>query len=605
MPYRLRAPAASSLAPFLLALPWFAGCSGDDTASPSGEHPREWRVALAHHDYTDFWGTGSPRFLVATDGGGGRVLRYVNGTWRPFKEGLGTLTAVDGIAADDLYVASEYVAYHFDGETWTPLPGQVQRLTSVYARAHDDVFFTGWSSLGGYVFHYDGASITPVAVPPVDGLFGMWGRGGHIVAVGEAGTVLHFDGADWSASTQSPNHLFDVWGAGVDDVYAVGSSGTVLHYDGVGWSPVGPGGAHGFLDVWGASGTDVYVVGNRAGDEAEGIIHHFDGVAWTEVYRDANDVRLSSVYGLPGTPVFAGGDGVLIESSGAGWKTLERSTSQSLQSVWAPASNDVYAAGLASELLRFDGDAWTRDQPGTRPEDLTCIRGGPSGSVYAVGGNGALARHDGTVWQTMAGPTSDTFTDVWELTPGVLLVTGTGGLIARHDGTQWILERQSDVGVTGETIRSLWAFAPDDVYAVRNLFNPTEISTRLMHYDGAAWTDVPFGIDLPEVDQLYALWGSPTGDVFATSTRWVGKFDGAAWEEMDPGITVDFNSVWGTSSSDVYVAGGFGVISHYDGRGLTRMTTGVEDDIRFLCGTAGGDVFAVTGAGSVLRYGRR
>jgi len=599
-----RVPALRGLVFFVLALPYLVGCSGESATAPPDGASRVWRVALAHHDYTDFWGT-QPNFMVATDGAGGRVLRYVNGAWTPIKDGLGTLTGVDGIASDDLYVSSEYAAYHYDGSAWTQLPGPVQRLTSVYARAHDDVLFTGWSSLGGYIFHYDGASISPVTVPGVDGLFGMWGRGSQIFAVGESGTVLHFDGTDWSVSAESPNHLFDVWGAGLADVYAVGIAGTVLHYDGTGWSPTGPGGTHDFLDVWGSSGSDVYVVGTRTGSEAEGIIYHFDGATWGEVYRDGNDVRLSSICGLPGMPVFAGGDGVLLESSGPGWKTLERSTNQALASVWASTSDDVYVAGDLSELFHYDGGVWERAQPGTKPENLNCIRGGSSGDVYTVGSNGALVRYDGNAWQTMAGPTGDSFTDVWELAPGNLIVTGTGGLIARHDGAQWSIERQSAGGVTGETVGSLWAFAPDDVYAIRNTRNATEISTNLLHHDGTGWSDVPFGVNLPEIDQLYALWGSPTGDLFATSTRWVGRFDGTAWQEMDPGIAVDFTAVWGTSGSDVYVAGGFGVVEHYNGRELTRMTTGVEDDVLSIWGSTDGDVFAVTSAGSVLRYGHR
>lgn len=587
----------------LWALLSLIACS-DDGTTPPGEPSAAWRVALAHHDYTDFWGVPASNFLLAVDGAGGRVVRYRNGAWSPIAEGLGQITGIHGVAPDDVYISSEYIAYHYDGATWTLLSGMVQRLTSVYARAHNDAFFTGWSSLGGYVYHSDGTAITEVTIPAVDGLFGMWGRSGTIVAVGESGTVLRFDGVDWTASTQGANHLFDVWGASLNDIYAVGTAGTMLHYDGATWTPTGPGGTHDFLDVWGRSGSDVYVVGTKNGSEAEGIIYHFDGNTWTEVHRDANDVRLSSVYGLPGTPVFAGGDGALIESSGAGWKTLERSTNDAFHSVWASTSSDVYTAGFMSELFHFDGAVWDRVQPGTRPEDLDCIRGNAAGSVFAVGTNGALTRYDGASWQLMPGPTADSFTDVWEVALGNLLVTGTGGLIARHDGAQWNIERQSTGGLIGETIRSLWVFAPNDIYAIKNIRNAGEISTNLVHYDGLQWTDVPFGVNLPYLDQLFGLWGSPTHDLFATSTRWFGKFNGSTWQEFDPGITVDFNSVWGTSSQNVYAAGGFGQVAHFNGTTLSRMTTPVEDNLLSIWGSSDGDVFAVSDAGAVIRYGR-
>jgi hypothetical protein len=50
-----------------------------------------------------------------------------------------------------------------------------------------------------------------------------------IWAVG-SGDILHWNGADWSASTSGASlNLLGVWGSGPGDVWAVGYAGTNLH----------------------------------------------------------------------------------------------------------------------------------------------------------------------------------------------------------------------------------------------------------------------------------------------------------------------------------------------------------------------------------------
>ena len=50
-------------------------------------------------------------------------------------------------------------------------------------------------------------------------------------AVGELGTILHWNGAGWSSvSSETMNSLYGVWGSTAGDVWTVGGSGTVLHH---------------------------------------------------------------------------------------------------------------------------------------------------------------------------------------------------------------------------------------------------------------------------------------------------------------------------------------------------------------------------------------
>jgi len=110
-------------------------------------------------------------------------------------------------------------------------------------------------------------------LPTGSQLEGVWGSGGSdTFAVGLQGTILHYDGADWSAmSSGTSDTLWDVWGSSGSDVFVVPG---ILHYDGTEWSTMNPGTGGWLFSVWGSSGTDVFVVG------ADGIILHYSGLPY-------------------------------------------------------------------------------------------------------------------------------------------------------------------------------------------------------------------------------------------------------------------------------------------------------------------------------------
>jgi hypothetical protein len=62
----------------------------------------------------------------------------------------------------------------------------------------------------------------------------VWGSSGSdVFAVGDGDTILHYDGADWSAMSSGTYHrLYGVWGSSDRDVFAVGGGGAILHYSG-------------------------------------------------------------------------------------------------------------------------------------------------------------------------------------------------------------------------------------------------------------------------------------------------------------------------------------------------------------------------------------
>ena len=92
------------------------------------------------------------------------------------------------------------------------------------------------------------------------------------VSTPEVGTVT-----SWSIEHPAAWPLNGVWGTSSSDLFAVGMIGTILHYEGTEWSDMTSGTTQGLYAVWGTSSSDVYAVGTY------GVILHYDGTQWSEM----------------------------------------------------------------------------------------------------------------------------------------------------------------------------------------------------------------------------------------------------------------------------------------------------------------------------------
>lgn len=83
--------------------------------------------------------------------------------------------------------------------------------------------------------HWDGQAWTAMPLPPgTQGpLHGVWSAGPKdVYAVGEAGTILHYDGAQWSRlESATPLPLYTVWGTDANHIFIGGKSGAILRRD--------------------------------------------------------------------------------------------------------------------------------------------------------------------------------------------------------------------------------------------------------------------------------------------------------------------------------------------------------------------------------------
>jgi hypothetical protein len=218
-----------------------------------------------------------------------------------------------------------------------------------------------------------------------------------VFVVGKRGTVLRFDGRDWSRQdAPSTQDLWGVWGAAPDDVWAVGGDGlseghaTLLHWDGAGWSEVDqPALARphvwAWYKVWGSSARDVYVVGQSGG------ALHYDGSAWRELALGTAE-DLIAVWGTgPDRVAVVGGrsSALLATFDGARWNTESLAPLPGLNGIWFEASGPLHVAGIEGTLAHvdFDTHAYTVEPLDAPTRLVFHALHGAGGRLLAVGGN--------------------------------------------------------------------------------------------------------------------------------------------------------------------------------------------------------------------------
>lgn len=298
------------------------------------------------------------------------------------------------------------------------------------------------------------------------------------------------------------NPFFAVWGSSSEDVFAVGGSGTILHYDGTNWTPMTWGGEFGFEGVWGSSSRNVYAVGGADGfGIAFGIILHYDGACWRQVFS-TTDYQFTDVWGSSSADVYATTSrGPILHFDGKSWKSmrLESGTiaADGASGVWGTGTDDVFVVN-AGIVWHFDGSSW-KLAASVDASSLRRVWGSSSTDVYTVGQRytssqtrAAVWQYDGNSWKFVPSDTEGDRWDVWGSSSNNVYIVGntpSQGLISHYDGFDW---KTTLVAVT-PTLQGVWGSSANDIYAVgggaRNGFCCSGEGT-ILHFNGSSWQTV-------------------------------------------------------------------------------------------------------------------
>jgi hypothetical protein len=452
-----------------------------------------------------------------------------------------------------------------------------------------------------------------------DDMLGVWAANDRDVwVVGNAGSMIHYDGASWSYQKVATGTLAAVWGSGSSSVWAVGAAGTVIHYDGATWAPVAGAPTGNWTTIAATSDSDLWILG---GTDAA----HFDGTAWTtqKLGKTALDAkRVGSALW-----VLAGGSLLRIASPGALATESNVPGLKSGGTFWclvARSETDAWVLGTNGSAAHFDGTTWQARDIGT--SDIRYAAALPSGEILGVAGGTVLRL--GTKWDSAAHVTGNPYVTeslkhAYATAEGHYWAVGSGGAVAFYDGAKWFESGgristhvaslhgtgADDVWFAGTFDPAHWrgsgnwimpsasvtfpsdvfAVAKDEAWVISGVFHDTlntskgwgnlrfdkekfndlsatapddvwAVGTVLQHYDGTAWT----ALTAPAAGPWNTVWQSSRTDVWIGSDAGVYRGDGTTWTLVETGATGRVNMLRGTSASDVWGVWDTG-IRHFDG----------------------------------------
>lgn len=376
---------------------------------------------------------------------------------------------IRGTSADHIIGANAEHTYRYTGSSWIPVcdndvidasdPAGALWVTPDSCTA----MVGSWGSATACTWYCDPRSTSSSDCIDHRYLWDIWGFGNNDIYIlaKDPGRILHYDGTEWvTFATQGGSAI---WGLHSNCLYVVGQN--MNHFDGANWTQSSFEDVSWFWDVCGSSEDDIYAVGYKNASPDEGVIYHYDGVAWsnlnaglenhcqcvtiadTNVYVAADetlykrfntdwievgtfDALISGICSTPEGDVFAITDYHLGHYNGSAWDVqdlsyllVDRRVNQ-MRRIWASSPDDIWIAGFSGQILHFDGISW-ENQPylgGT----LTSIWGSGPCDVYAIGDHGTILHYGDDavsilITSFQAEETSDGIVLSWEISADELI----------------------------------------------------------------------------------------------------------------------------------------------------------------------------------------
>jgi len=403
--------------------------------------------------FSAVWGVGGDVWI-----GGDRSPLHWNGSGWVEGPGPSGLRAFWGTGRNDVWAgsASSRKIFHWNGSAWTENFETPSYVGAMWGMCTGDPGSgqqeppglrpgcTAWAAGGNGAF----LRLSPAGWTMHQGEFvdqnfsGVWGSGTRDVwAVGGTGAarrrmILRWNGQRWSSSAEAPQPLTSIAGLDADDVWAVGERGTVLHWEGAHWSTL-PSPTSGRLNkVWVAGRRDVWAAG-------EGALLHWNGSAWSNQIANSR-YTLSSINGSVPQSLWAVGAisgphtvGLLLRGDGNTWTPVTLPTRAPLTDVWARSDQDVWVVGARGTLLHWNGSTWSSGPSSSLLFQFQGIWGNEAGEVWAVGQSdgsrrGLILHRRNGVWFPVDSGVNHSLIGVWGTGLSDVWAVGLGGTILRY-----------------------------------------------------------------------------------------------------------------------------------------------------------------------------
>jgi hypothetical protein len=372
----------------------------------------------------------------------------------------------------------------------------------------------------------------------------------------------------------------DIWAVGNGPLSAaqscgVAAGGTALHWNGAQWSATTlavPSGPNSFglslASVTAAASNNVWAVGG-AGTGATPLIEHWNGSAWSIV----PGASLTTTHGLEGVAALPSG------------------------TVWAVGQSLLSNGSGPTIIEQWNGSQWAQvasPSPGTITNELRAVAATSSNAAWAVGSSaaGTLAeRWDGTKWSVAPTPSlapnasqlngvaATSASDAWAI--GVQTSTANNqyqesGLIEHWNGSAWSIVPAAS-GAASSPLNAVAALSAKDVWAVGN-------DNVIQHWDGTKWSvsptpkltgDLAYGGQLQGVsaraaNDVWAVGGNPPHSCGGQSPVLIEHWNGSKWSVMPLGIQGTLYSVSADAANDAWAVGPEAVL-HWNGTSWAQV----------------------------------
>lgn len=293
----------------------------------------------------------------------------------------------------------------------------------------------------------------------------------NVYAVGNAGTILRFDGKGWRrlpftppAEVQSAVSLYRIFARGPGDIWISGSDGVLLHStDGQRFTPVPTGTRAALLLLGGAPDGSIYTGGTdrtllRGGPGGFQPVELPGGTFFLRDFFAQGDARW-----------VVGDDGYIAQSQGGGPFTRITGQTADFIAIAGRGPDDVYIAGT-NKTLHLVGGAPTEQSA------VGAIRGLRLYGDVLFGVGDGFYTWKGGAWQRRDGVGAGYYAAVDGPDAAHLWLAGPGGTLAASDGTA---ERLVPGWAPGWTA-SLSGVSGDDLWRV-------DLGGNFSHFDGAVW----------------------------------------------------------------------------------------------------------------------
>lgn len=278
----------------------------------------------------------------------------------------------------------------------------------------------------------------------------VWGTSlNNIFAVGDSGTLLHYDGTDWRSepnpadpASGSPQILRGVGGpkTGTPISVVTGDAGTVMTSTGT-WGKVNVNTAESFNAVGGQNATNLYAIGNKGQvrrRKSDGSWFTPPTPAFTTAPPSVDLFAITPLSGGNNRSLLVGANGfcTFVDLAGLLSDQMQFSNqncqagSKALYGAWFGA-NLGFVVGDQGFIASYNGSNFTAVAASPTQKPLRAVWGGADTLVYAVGDGGTILKYDG-MWKSDTSPTTQDLYGIWGLPNGHFFAVGAGGTILHY-----------------------------------------------------------------------------------------------------------------------------------------------------------------------------